>query len=479
MRLLESISILLNLLFLILLIIPRIKPTHVLYLSAWTSLLATLLHLFVEKYRWQMIPSYLLTFTILICVTIPSLRRYFLTPKFPSSVRSKRSISIRLLFLIFCAVAAILPPLALPVFSFEPPKGAYAVGTVQIHWTDTSRKEVHAYTKDPYRELNIQIWYPAGQPSRTPAPYFPDLDHLADGLSSNYHIPRFLFDYLGLVKTPAYTDLPISTHRANYPVILFSHGFPGGRYTNTFQTVELASHGYIVVSVEHTLGSITTVLPSGQYIGVDPDLPEPSNLPAWDQLINKVWVKDTQFVLNRLVQLNEHDSQNKFFQRLDLNRVGMLGHSYGGANAAQTMLADTRIRAAINMDGTFFGTGDFSRGLRGPFLFMSSDTSSTNPPTDKNLTDSQLAENGLTRQLYDMLLQVNQRKSDILRSGGEEVIIPHATHLNFSDFYNIFPVLAWFNGQFDNKSIQQKINFQTLQFFNKSLNYNEKLNSSQ
>ena len=40
---------------------------------------------------------------------------------------------------------------------------------------------------------------------------------------------------------------------------------------------------------------------------------------------------------------------------MDTSRIGMFGHSYGGATAAQVLVEDSRVKAAINMDGTLYG----------------------------------------------------------------------------------------------------------------------------
>ncbi|MNS76542.1 isoform II [compost metagenome] len=464
MRLLELISVSCNLLFLAIWMLRRFRNTSLSILSAAISLTIAFLQIIFASYRWQMVPNYIITIGLVLYAIKNLFRNRPTSRATVASKNHKLRTFGKFLLLGFSCLITLLPPLAIPVFKFETPTGSYAVGTVQYHWKDTTRN----------RGLNIQVWYPADYTNGKPhTPYSPDLSNLAKGLSQTYSIPRFLFDYIGLVQTPAYLNVPISQRKTNYPVILFSHGFPGGRYTNTFQTVELASHGFIIVSVEHTNGSLTTVFPGGKYIGVDPNLPHYADLTGWDQLVSNIWVKDTQFVIDKLEQLNQHDQQNIFTSRLDLQRIGMLGHSFGGANAAQVMLVDPRIRAAINMDGTFFGMGDLSHGLKRPFLFMSSDPPIMSDDLLANPSDSVLAANGLTRDEYRLLQQIPIRKQQALRNGGQELVIPHADHLTFSDFYLIFPILSWMNGHFANREVQHTINERTLKFFIKNLNYKE------
>ena len=56
----------------------------------------------------------------------------------------------------------------------------------------------------------------------------------------------------------------------------------------------------------------------------------------------------------------------------DLDRIGMFGHSLGGATAAATMLVDRRLRAGLDMDGFLFGKVA-DTGLRKPFMLFAGD----------------------------------------------------------------------------------------------------------
>ena len=71
---------------------------------------------------------------------------------------------------------------------------------------------------------------------------------------------------------------------------------------------------------------------------------------------------DTRFVLDKLTAISRGRNPTRrpgvaagLAQALDLSRVGMFGASLGGAGSAETMLADRRVRARVNLDGTFFG----------------------------------------------------------------------------------------------------------------------------
>src|SRR5262249_29689498 len=92
------------------------------------------------------------------------------------------------------------------------------------------------------------------------------------------------------------------------------------------------------------------------------------------------WVSDTGFVIDRLNQLNGSPS-SRFNGRLDIQKIGVVGHSMGGATAAQVCCEDARCRTGIDMDGRLFGSV-IERGLQQPFMFVGSDHGDTRDPVD-------------------------------------------------------------------------------------------------
>src|SRR5208282_1514586 len=81
-----------------------------------------------------------------------------------------------------------------------------------------------------------------------------------------------------------------------------------------------------------------------------------------------VRVHDVKFVVDQLEQFNR--PSGKFFgARLDLNRLGIFGYSFGGAVAAQACWLDRRFKAGIDMEGSLFGEVA-EDGVRQPFFFM-------------------------------------------------------------------------------------------------------------
>src|SRR5947209_15017093 len=86
-----------------------------------------------------------------------------------------------------------------------------------------------------------------------------------------------------------------------------------------------------------------------------------------------MWTADTQFVVDHLRLLND-DPSGKFAGRMDLQRLGMFGHSFGGATALEFCHEDSRCKAAVDVDGIPFGRV-VPQGLSKPCMFLLSDHS--------------------------------------------------------------------------------------------------------
>ncbi|HSL43297.1 MAG TPA: hypothetical protein VK897_07690 [Anaerolineales bacterium] len=316
---------------------PRPRPVRLLPAAA---LLLTLLHFVIEGYRWQMVPLYvmagLLTFGALLKMR---------------STSDWRSIAA-LPALVLVAVSTALPIL-LPVPSIPTPSGPFQVGTRSYELTDSSRHELYSGTQEA-RRFQIRIWYPAEvQPSDERAPWMPRADIFAPAIATYIHMPPFFLDHLALVKTPAYEEAMVAPAEEGYPVILFSHGWNGFNAQNTGQAIELASHGYIVVGVQHPYGAVITVFEDGTIAHNNPSA-LPSGAPdeeyeaAAQKLVDQ-WAHDLAYALNFIASQNE-DAASPFHETMDLSRVGVYGHSTGGGAAIQFCGTDPRCTALLGMD---------------------------------------------------------------------------------------------------------------------------------
>src|SRR5260370_40491388 len=103
--------------------------------------------------------------------------------------------------------------------------------------------------------------------------------------------------------------------------------------------------------------------------------PESCVGPVWAQMercvsrVMTAWTGDIACVVSGLARLNAPDSSGKFSGRLDMTRVGVFGHSLGGAVAAQFCHEDSRCKAGIDIDGAPHGSV-IQAGLSQPFMFL-------------------------------------------------------------------------------------------------------------
>lgn len=325
------------------------------------SLLLTLIHFGVEGYRWQMIPIYVLTSILGLSALI----------KLRSSTDRKPAGSFLLLLLL--AVSTALPVL-LPVPSIPAPAGPYPVGTTIYELTDSSRRELYS-GRDEARRFQIQLWYPAEpSPADDRARWMNHAEIYAPFISTYIQMPSFFLDHLALVKIPAYKDAKAASS-TGFPVILFSHGWNGFNAQNSGQALQLASDGYIVVGVQHTYGAVVTVFDDGTIAPNNPDAlprdaPDAIYDPAADKLADQ-WAGDLKFALDFLTEENAKSS-SRFFQALDLAKVGAYGHSTGGGAVIEFCGRDTRCKALLGMDPFMrpVSTDVLERGVTQPSFFM-------------------------------------------------------------------------------------------------------------
>ena len=174
------------------------------------------------------------------------------------------------------AVIIALPKI-LPVFHFPPPSGPHAIGTLTYHWVDSSRAEILSTDTNRYRELMVQVWYPAkapqflSPPTTSPgAPYVQHADALAKALARLKNLPVALFGQLEFVKTHAILGASVADEKPNYPVLIFLEGAIGFRQMNTFQVEALVSQGYIVVAIDQPYTAAVVVFPDGREAGALP-----------------------------------------------------------------------------------------------------------------------------------------------------------------------------------------------------------------
>lgn len=306
-----------------------------------------------------------------------------------------------------------LPPLHLPA-----PTGSHAVGTTTLQWTD-DRPEPNTPNETDRRTLVARLWYPTDEDrqGRTSAYLGRDAAEsriVADALAGSFGLPAFLLDDAARGVVPAATDAVIAD--GDWPVVVFSHGLGGMRSQNTALAMDLASHGFVVLALDHPYDAVTTVLDDGTVIPAGL-----SNGPHGAETAVLDWVAlraaDIRSGLDELTRL---DDTGPFHGHLDTARALAAGHSLGGAASIMAATDDERFAAAVDIDG--YPWGSAAGTPRPPILAFTSANGAL--PADSE------AE-------FRAALQAVVADS----SDGIIATVPGAVHLTFTDAPSFLPPL--------------------------------------
>lgn len=437
-----------------------------------TSLLAMLaivaaLHLVFDGVRWEMIPTYALG--LLGAFLLAADLRRIGSARAGESGRfvavaspARRALGLAGL-LIAGAVALAIPALLFPRVSFPAPDGQYEVGRIEVFWTDSAREETLTADPNDRRGVWVTFWYPAEAPNGRPVRYHPAPRARASALAASAPLPAFTFWNLTRARTNA-TEAPrFSIREGKSPLLLFSHGFELWRTESTYAFETLASHGYVVASIEHTYAALGTVLPDGR------EAPSAATTMLFNDQARllDMWTRDAAFVLDRLHALPAGDVSDTLSGHLQLDRVGYFGHSFGGTAAADLMMRDDRVVAGVNYDGLPAGESA-RRGVAKPFLVF------TAKPQDADaLPDAILSQMRVTRDsLRSLLAGQPAQVASLLQRGGTEIVMDGAAHMSFSDLPLWSPRLAsraGLAGTDDPRDVHRAVTVLTLRFFDQYL----------
>ncbi|WP_293997774.1 hydrolase [Streptomyces sp.] len=254
------------------------------------------------------------------------------------------------------------------------PAGKYSVGMVGLHLVDKSRTDPYVSGSKP-RELMVSLWYPATNTSgHYQAPWMPSISG-AHFLATRGLSPQ----QVTLPKTAGHVLAPVNTKLGKLPVLLYSTGLHSDRAMGTALAQDLASRGYLVVTVDHTHDANEVQFP-GNRLEVNT---MPAGAHSSDTL--KVRAADIKFVINQLGTLSKGGNPDAgkatlpagLTKSVDMSRIGMFGWSLGGAAVATSMQLDSRIAAGANLDGQFFGSAQ-NKDLKRPFMLFSSGSHNRN-----------------------------------------------------------------------------------------------------
>jgi dienelactone hydrolase len=208
------------------------------------------------------------------------------------------------------------PALVFPQHKQPAVTGSHPVATASYSYTDPSRVETFSKTGGN-REVNLECWYP-------------------------------------------------SDATGKYPLVIFSHGTGGVKTSNTSTFLNLASNGYVVCSIDHPYHSLFSIDAAGKRTTIDPSyLQEYMNVSrgmydgATVYQLEQKWLDlrtaDINFILDMLLTKAAAPGSDPVYQLIDGGKIGLIGHSLGGAAAAEVARRRNDIGAVVNLDADLLG----------------------------------------------------------------------------------------------------------------------------
>jgi hypothetical protein len=284
-------------------------------------------------------------------------------------------------------------------FDYPHPTGQFQVGTSYLFLEDSTQHDAFADDPDAYRWISVRVWYPAEPPDEaTPVPYGDDEFNrlmVAERVFDSTYL-----DEVALQPSASFRDAPFASQEAPWPILIFSSS--GVMTANIFLSEELASHGYVVFVVGHPYWCEFYFDGNGDLFFLDKSNPHYTALWEEEDALSTIetkaritrstdieekmvlfrelnrlmpsevadlalWSGDVEFLIDRLVDLN--GSEGLYRGHLDTDRIGIIGYSKGGANAAQVSATSDRVRAGVNLGGFMFG-GVVEHDLEKPFMIF-------------------------------------------------------------------------------------------------------------
>jgi dienelactone hydrolase len=426
---------------------PVILPVAGAYFAILGLLLAV--HLLHERAHWQLGPLYLA-------------EAIFLLPAFLEihQHQDHAAVEIRIVGAVIAGLllASVLVSWAFPMFRLLEPRGPHAVGTCIRYMVDGKRDAEGGGSGRSHRELMVQLWYPAERVKGRREVY----RRLAE--------TTFKSSYQSVLRTQSLRDVPVLAEGAPYPLLIFNPAWTGQRTQSTFLMQELASRGYVVASIDHTYYSGRVAFPDGRVLDghMAPALGDFTYLTVGEgiELANQfvtILAEDVIFVLDQLITESARES-SEWYGRIDGGRVGALGHSIGGAAAAEACRLDPRIKSVLNLDGWTFGEA-LSHGLEKPWMVVYGKGIEVEPRDLAAQTEGTQRYWQMNRENFAIV------EAALRKSGGYCLTIEGASHWNFSDRALYSPLRSRTQaGSIDARRAHRMIAEITCAFFAETLN---------
>jgi dienelactone hydrolase len=258
------------------------------------------------SFRWYALAALLFVWAVLGALSL-------IRNKEDKKEYKRRRIIRKAICMFLLVVIALAPAFAFPEYEMIETTGEFKVATVLYTYTDKNRMETYTDTGEN-RKLNVEFWYPKG----------------TEGM---------------------------------YPLVVFSHGSFGIRTSNESLYNELASHGYVVASIDHTYQCLYTADVDGNKTSIDMEyMKEVSTQDAhsakqqsyeYFQKWMGIRKGDINLVIDYILTEGDNHDVNRVYKLVDKEKIGVMGHSLGGSAALGIGRNREDVSAVIALESPF------------------------------------------------------------------------------------------------------------------------------
>lgn len=217
------------------------------------------------------------------------------------------------IFTVLLVFITLIPAFVFPEFEMIETTGEFKVATALYTYTDENRIETYTDAGEN-RKVNVEFWYPEDT-------------------------------------------------EGSYPLVVFSHGSFGTKTSNQSLYNELASHGYVVCSIDHTYQCLSTTDEDGNKISmnmgyvheitVENARTDKQQSYEYYQKWMKIRTGDINFVIDDILAEADNKDADTVYQLVDKEKIGVMGHSLGGSAALGIGRSRDDVSAVIALEAPF------------------------------------------------------------------------------------------------------------------------------
>jgi dienelactone hydrolase len=216
----------------------------------------------------------------------------------------------------------------------------------------------------------------------------------------------------------------LSDTRSQFPILLYAPSNGGAKDDNASTAAELASHGYVVMAIDDIDRDSRSSAAPDDWEDLTYDLSSAEALKTTLRIGDRKVRRQAEKALTALDRLKACANAG-WRARIQFDRIGFFGFSFGGATAAEAGTFDPRVVAVANLDGDLFGRAAFGA-LDKPYLVILTEYAVFPAPGQLQSPDTRFEAVLTSRDLREEVRLAN-------RPGGFGFRVLESFHENLSD----------------------------------------------